>query len=104
MSKVAVKERVVVEESTGVLGGLRFTPQNLDFSRSGGTPKPVRKALVLQGPRQEVAKALKSGQKLVNQQVDAANSQIDGVKSTVTNVSSVGKFEVQLDAKIESLR
>ena len=103
MSKVAVKKKVVVEESTGVLSDAKVYARKIWWAGLGAYAKAGQegsenfKDLVKSGEGVE-----KQGKKLVNQQVDAANSQIDSVKSTVTsNVSSVkGKFEVQLD-KIE---
>ena len=103
MSKVAVKKKVVVEESTGVLSDAKVYARKIwlaglgAYAKAGQEGSEYFKDLVKSGEGVE-----KQGKKLVNQQVDAANSQIDSVKSTVTsNVSSVkGKFEVQLD-KIE---
>ena len=103
MSKVAVKKKVVVEESTGVLSDAKVYARKIwlaglgAYAKAGQEGSEYFKDLVKSGEGVE-----KQGKKLVNQQVDAANSQIDSVKSTVTsNVSSVkSKFEVQLD-KIE---
>lgn len=103
MSKVAVKKKVVVEESTSVLSDAKVYARKIwlaglgAYTKAGQEGSEYFKDLVKSGEGVE-----KQGKKLVNQQVDAANSQIDSVKSTVTsNVSSVkGKFEVQLD-KIE---
>lgn len=103
MSKVAVKKKVVVEESTSVLSDAKVYARKIwlaglgAYAKAGQEGSEYFKELVKSGEGVE-----KQGKKLVNEQVEAANSQIDSVKSTVTsNVSSVkGKFEVQLD-KIE---
>ena len=103
MSKVAVKKKVVVEESTSVLSDAKVYARKIwlaglgAYAKAGQEGSEYFKDLVKSGEGVE-----KQGKKLVNEQVEAANSQIDSVKSTVTNnVSSVkGKFEVRLD-KIE---
>ena len=103
MSKVAVKKKAVVEESSSVLSDAKVYARKIwlaglgAYAKAGQEGSEYFKELVKSGEGVE-----KQGKKLVNEQVDAANSQIDSVKSTVTsNVSSVkGKFEVQID-KIE---
>jgi len=103
MSKVAVKKKVVVEESTSVLSDAKVYARKIwlaglgAYAKAGQEGSEYFKDLVKSGEGVE-----KQGKKLVSEQVEAANSQIDSVKSTVTNnVSSVkGKFEVRLD-KIE---
>ena len=103
MSKVAVKKKVVVEESSSVLSDAKVYARKIwlaglgAYAKAGQEGSEYFKELVKSGEGVE-----KQGKKLVNEQVEAASSQIGSVKSTVTsNVSSVkGKFEVQLD-KIE---
>ncbi|MGE6794077.1 poly(hydroxyalkanoate) granule-associated protein [Pseudomonas guineae] len=103
MSKVAVKKKAVVEESTSVLSDAKVYARKIwlaglgAYAKAGQEGSEYFKDLVKSGEGVE-----KQGKKLVNEQVEAANNQIDSVKTTVTsNVSSVkGKFEVRLD-KIE---
>jgi len=103
MSKVAVKKKAVVEETSSVLSDAKVYARKIwlaglgAYAKAGQEGSEYFKDLVKSGEGVE-----KQGKKLVNEQVEAANSQIDSVKSTVTsNVSSVkSKFEVQID-KIE---
>ena len=103
MSKVAVKKKVVVEETSRVLSDAKIYARKIylaglgAYAKAGQEGSEYFKSLVKSGEGVE-----KQGKKLVNEQVEAANSQIDSVKTTVTsNVNSVkGKVEVQLD-KIE---
>ncbi len=103
MSKVAVKKKVVVEETSSVLSDAKVFARKIylaglgAYAKAGQEGSEYFKSLVKSGEGVE-----KQGKKLVNEQVEAANSQIDSVKTTVTsNVNSVkGKVEVQLD-KIE---
>jgi len=103
MSKVAVKKKAVVEETSSVLSDAKVYARKIwlaglgAYAKAGQEGSEYFKDLVKSGEGVE-----KQGKKLVNEQVEAANSQIDSVKSTVTsNVSSVkSKFEVRID-KIE---
>jgi len=103
MSKVAVKKKAVVEETSSVLSDEKVDARKIwlaglgAYAKAGQEGSEYFKDLVKSGEGVE-----KQGKKLVNEQVEAANSQIDSVKSTVTsNVSSVkSKFEVRID-KIE---
>jgi poly(hydroxyalkanoate) granule-associated protein len=103
MSKVAVKKKVVVAETSSVLSDAKIYARKIylaglgAYAKAGQEGSEYFKSLVKSGEGVE-----KQGKKLVNEQVEAANSQIDSVKTTVTsNVNSVkGKVEVQLD-KIE---
>lgn len=103
MSKVAVRKKVAADETTSVLSDAKVYARKIwlaglgAYAKAGQEGSEYFKELVKSGEGVE-----KQGKKLVDEQVEAANSQIDSVKSTVThNVSSVkGKFEVQLD-KIE---
>ena len=103
MSKVAVKKKAVVEETSTVLSDAKVYARKIwlaglgAYAKAGQEGSEYFKELVKSGEGVE-----KQGKKLVNEQVEAANSQIDSVKTTVTsNVSSVkNKVEVQLD-KIE---
>jgi poly(hydroxyalkanoate) granule-associated protein len=103
MSKVAVKKKVEVEETATVLSDVKVCAHKIwlaglgAYAKAGQEGAEYFKELVKNGESVE-----KQGKKLVDEQVEAANSQIDNVKKTVTsNVSSVkGKVEVQID-KIE---
>ncbi|MBU0807429.1 MULTISPECIES: phasin family protein [Pseudomonas] len=103
MSKVAVKKKAVVEETSSVLSDAKVYARKIwlaglgAYAKAGQEGSEYFKELVKSGEGVE-----KQGKKLVNEQVEAANSQIDSVKNTVTsNVSSVkDKFEGRLD-KIE---
>ena len=103
MSKVAVKKKAVVEETSTVLSDAKVYARKIwlaglgAYAKAGQEGSEYFKELVKSGEGVE-----KQGKKLVNEQVEAANSQIDSVKNTVTsNVSSVkDKFEGRLD-KIE---
>jgi poly(hydroxyalkanoate) granule-associated protein len=103
MSKVAVKKKAVVEETSSVLSDAKVYARKIylaglgAYAKAGQEGSEYFKSLVKSGEGVE-----KQGKKLVNEQVEAANNQIDSVKTTVTsNVNSVkGKVEVQLD-KIE---
>ena len=92
MSKVAVKKKAVVEETSSVLSDAKVYARKIwlaglgAYAKAGQEGSEYFKDLVKSGEGVE-----KQGKKLVNEQVEAANSQIDSVKS---------KFEVQID-KIE---
>lgn len=101
MSKVAKK--VEAEETTTVLSDVKVYARKIwlaglgAYAKAGQEGAEYFKELVKNGEGVE-----KQGKKLIDEQVEAANTQIESVKSTVTtNVNSVkGKVEVQLD-KIE---
>ncbi|UFQ98144.1 phasin family protein [Pseudomonas wenzhouensis] len=108
MSKVAVKKKVeaVVEDKAGVLDDVKGYARKIYLAGLGAYAKAGAEGV---GYFKELVKAGEGveskGKKLVDEQVEAANSQIESVKqsvnSNVTNVTSVkGKVEVQLD-KIE---
>ncbi|WP_347505523.1 phasin family protein [Pseudomonas anguilliseptica] len=92
MSKVAVKKKAVVEDPSSVLSDAKVYARKIwlaglgAYAKAGQEGSEYFKELVKSGEGVE-----KQGKKLVNEQVEAASSQIDSVK---------GKFEVQLD-KIE---
>jgi poly(hydroxyalkanoate) granule-associated protein len=101
MSKVAKK--VEAEETATVLSDVKVYARKIwlaglgAYAKAGQEGAEYFKELVKSGEGVE-----KQGKKLIDEQVEAANTQIESVKSTVTtNVNSVkGKVEVQLD-KIE---
>ncbi|MHA6492192.1 phasin family protein [Pseudomonas borbori] len=103
MSKVAVKKKVQVEAKATVLADVKVYARKIWLAGLGAYVKAGQegadyfKELVKNGEGVE-----QQGKKLVIEQVEAANSQIDSVKNNVThNVTSVkGKVELQLD-KIE---
>ena len=105
MSKVAVKKKVeaVVEDKAGLLDDVKGYARKIylaglgAYAKAGAEGAEYFKELVKTGEGVE-----SKGKKLVDEQVEAANSQIESVKQSVnTNVTSVkGKVEVQLD-KIE---
>ncbi|WP_417661846.1 phasin family protein [Pseudomonas sp.] len=103
MSKVAIKKKVVVEDSATVLTDAKIYARKIwlaglgAYAKAGQEGVEYLKELIKTGEGVE-----RKGKKIVDEQVDAANSQIDSVKSNVrSNVSSVkGKVELQLD-KIE---
>jgi poly(hydroxyalkanoate) granule-associated protein len=106
MSKVAAVKNVetaIEDKATTVLSDAKVYARKIWLAGLGAYAKASEegseyfKELVKSGEGVE-----KQGKKLVDEQVEAVNSQIDTVKSTVTsNVTSVkGKFEVQID-KIE---
>jgi len=105
MSKVAVKKKVeaVVEDKAGVLGDVKGYARKIYLAGLGAYAKAGAEGV---GYFKELVKAGEGveskGKKLVDEQVEAANSQIESVKQSVnSNVTSVkGKVEVQLD-KIE---
>ncbi len=99
MSKVAVKKKAEVEAKAGVLGDVKDYARKVWLAGLGAYAKAGKagqegaeyfKELVKAGEGVE-----EQGKKLVTEQVEAANSQIDSVTSSVK-----GKVEVQLD-KIE---
>lgn len=105
MSKVAVKKKVaaVTEDKAGLFSDVKGYARKIylaglgAYAKAGAEGAEYFKELVKSGESLE-----SKGRKLVDEQVEAANSQLDSVKKTVnSNVSSVkGKVEVQLD-KIE---
>ncbi|MGY4531661.1 poly(hydroxyalkanoate) granule-associated protein [Pseudomonas sp. TE3786] len=107
MAKVAAKKAVVkkVEDTTSVLTDVKHYSRQIWLAGLGAYAKAGKeglgyvKGLVSAGEGIE-----QKGKKLVTVQVEAANSQLDSVKKTVSsNVSSVkSKVEVQFD-KIEKV-
>ncbi|SDG61020.1 poly(hydroxyalkanoate) granule-associated protein [Pseudomonas benzenivorans] len=103
MSKVAVKKKAEVEEKATVLSDVKVYARKIWLAGLGAYAKAGQEGA---GYFKELVKAGEGvetqGKKLVSEQVEAANSQIDSVKTSVNNnVNSVkGKVEVQLD-KIE---
>ncbi len=105
MSKVAVKKKVetVVEDNAGLFDDVKGYARKIylaglgAYAKAGAEGVEYFKELVKAGEGVE-----SKGKKLVDEQVEAANSQIESVKQSVnSNVTSVkGKVEVQLD-KIE---
>lgn len=105
MSKVAVKKKVeaVVEDKAGLFVDVKGYARKIylaglgAYAKAGAEGVEYFKELVKAGEGVET-----KGKKLVDEQLEAANSQIDSVKQSVNgNVTSVkGKVEVQLD-KIE---
>jgi len=105
MSKVAVKKKVeaVAEDKAGLLDDVKGYARKIylaglgAYAKAGAEGVEYFKELVKAGEGVE-----SKGRKLVDEQVEAANSQIESVKQSVnSNVTSVkGKVEVQLD-KIE---
>ncbi|MBU1329577.1 MAG: phasin family protein [Gammaproteobacteria bacterium] len=105
MSKVAVRKKLEaeVDAKATVLTDVKVYARKIwlaglgAYAKAGQEGADYFKTLVKAGEGVE-----KQGKKQVAAQIDAANSQIDGVKSTVTsNVQSVkGKVDLQLD-KIE---
>lgn len=105
MSKVAVKKKVeaVAEDKAGLLTDVKGYARKIylaglgAYAKAGAEGVEYFKELVKAGEGVET-----KGKQLVDEQVEAANSQIESVKKTVNaNVTSVkGKVEVQLD-KIE---
>lgn len=105
MSNVAVRKKLEaeVDVKATVLTDVKVYARKIwlaglgAYAKAGQEGADYFKVLVKAGEGVE-----KQGKKLVTEQVDAANSQIDSVKSTVTsNVQSVkGKVDLQLD-KIE---
>lgn len=97
MSKVAVKKSV--EDKAAVLTDVKGYARKIWLAGLGAYAKAGQegvgyfKELVKTGEGVE-----QKGKKLVNEQVEAANSQIGSVKNTVISVK--GKVDVQLD-KIE---
>ncbi|MDH1264100.1 phasin family protein [Pseudomonas sp. GD03944] len=97
MSKVAVKKSV--EDKAAVLTDVKGYARKIWLAGLGAYAKAGQegvgyfKELVKTGEGVE-----QKGKKLVNEQVEAANSQIGSVKNTVIGVK--GKVDVQLD-KIE---
>ena len=106
MSKVAVKKKVeaVAEEKAGLFDDVKGYARKIylaglgAYAKAGAEGAEYFKELVKAGEGVE-----SKGKKLVDEQVEAANSQIESVKKSVnSNVTSVkGKVEVQLD-KIEN--
>lgn len=107
MAKVAAKKAVAkkVESSASVLTDVKHYSRQIWLAGLGAYAKAGKegvgyiKGLVSAGEGVE-----QKGKKLVTVQVEAANSQLDSVKQTVSNnVTSVkSKVEVQID-KLEKL-
>ncbi|WP_137886281.1 phasin family protein [Pseudomonas sp. 2FE] len=101
MAKVAVKKKAA--SKTNLLTDVKHYGRQIWLAGLGAYAKAGQEGA---GYLKELVKAgegvEQQGKKLVGEQVEAANSQIDTVKSSVShNVTSVkGKVEVQLD-KIE---
>ena len=105
MSNVAVKKKaqVVVEDKAGVLDDVLGYARKIylaglgAYAKAGAESAEYFKALVAAGENVE-----SQGKKLVDQQVEVANIQLQSAKEVVSgNLSSVkNKVEVQLD-KIE---
>ncbi len=100
MAKVAVKKKVEkVESKSTVLADAKVYARKIwlaglgAYAKAGAEGVDYFKELVKAGEGVE-----KQGKKLVDEQVEAANSQFDSVKSSVTGVKE--KVELQLD-KIE---
>ncbi|WP_369960192.1 phasin family protein [Pseudomonas benzenivorans] len=99
MSKVAIKKKTEVEAKAGVLSDVKVYARKVwlaglgAYAKAGQEGAEYFKELVKAGEGVE-----EQGKKLVGEQVEAANSQLDGVKNRVTSVK--GKVDVQLD-KIE---
>lgn len=96
MSKVAVKKKVEAEDKATRLADVKIYARKIwlaglgAYAKAGHEGSEYFKELIKTGETVE-----KQGKQLVTEQVDAANSQIDSVKSSVR-----GKVDVQLD-KIE---
>jgi poly(hydroxyalkanoate) granule-associated protein len=99
MAKVTLKKKIKAEEATAFsevklyarkiwLAGLGA------YARAGQEGTEYVKELIKTGEQVE-----KQGKKVVDEKLEAANSQIDSIKDEVTDAK--GRFEVQLD-KIES--
>lgn len=99
MSKVAVKKKVVVEDKATVLTDAKIYARKIwlaglgAYAKAGQEGAEYLKDLIKAGEGVE-----KKGKKIVDEQVDAANSQFESVKSNVSSVK--GKVEGRLD-KIE---
>ncbi|MNF39654.1 Poly(hydroxyalcanoate) granule associated protein (phasin) [compost metagenome] len=100
MAKVAVKKKVEkVESKPTVLADVKLYARKIwlaglgAYAKAGAEGVDYFKELVKAGEGVET-----QGKKLVDEQVEAANSQFDSVKNSVTGVKE--KVEVQLD-KIE---
>lgn len=96
MSKVAVKKNPEAEDKATVLSDVKVYARNIwlaglgAYAKAGKEGAEYFKELVKSGESVE-----KQGKKLVDEQVEAANSQLVSVKTSVK-----GKVDVQLD-KIE---
>ncbi|GLZ86073.1 hypothetical protein Pres01_21240 [Metapseudomonas resinovorans] len=100
MAKVAVKKKVEKAESKStVVSDVKLYARKIwlaglgAYAKAGAEGVDYFKELVKAGEGVE-----KQGKKLVDEQVEAANTQFDSVKNSVTGVKE--KVEVQLD-KIE---
>ncbi|NWL80793.1 poly(3-hydroxyalkanoate) granule-associated protein PhaI [Pseudomonas taiwanensis] len=100
MAKVAVKKKLEKAESKStVVSDVKLYARKIwlaglgAYAKAGAEGVDYFKELVKAGEGVE-----KQGKKLVDEQVEAANSQFDSVKNSVTGVKE--KVEVQLD-KIE---
>ncbi|MBS7690349.1 phasin family protein [Pseudomonas lalucatii] len=99
MSKVAIKKKAEAEAKAGVLSDVKVYARKVwlaglgAYAKAGQEGAEYFKELVKAGEGVE-----EQGKRLVGEQVEAANSQLDGVRNRVTSVK--GKVDVQFD-KIE---
>jgi len=107
MAKVAAKKAVAkkVESTASVLTDVKHYSRQIWLAGLGAYAKAGKEGVgYIKGLVSEGAGVEQKGKKLVTVQVEAANSQLDSVKQTVSNnVTSVkSKVEVQID-KLEKL-
>lgn len=94
MAKVALKKKVEVEQTTA-LSEVKVYARKIwlaglgAYAKAGQEGAEYVKDLIKTGEEAE-----KKGKKVVDKQIEAANSEIDTIKKEVTGVK--GKFEVQL--------
>ncbi|MDY7567622.1 phasin family protein [Pseudomonas sp. RTC3] len=94
MAKVALKKKVDAEQATA-LSEVKLYARKIwlaglgAYSKAGQEGAEYVKDLIKTGEEVE-----KKGKKIVDKQLDAANSEIDTIKDDVAGVK--GKFEVQL--------
>lgn len=94
MAKVALKKKVDAEQATA-LSEVKLYARKIwlaglgAYSKAGQEGAEYVKDLIKTGEEVE-----KKGKKIVDKQLDAANSEIDTIKEDVNGVK--GKFEVQL--------
>jgi poly(hydroxyalkanoate) granule-associated protein len=98
MAKVALKKKVEAEQATA-LSEVKVYARKIwlaglgAYAKAGQEGAEYVKDLIKTGEEAE-----KKGKKVVDKQIEAANSEIDTIKKEVTGVK--GKFEVQL-VKVE---
>jgi poly(hydroxyalkanoate) granule-associated protein len=98
MAKVALKKKVEAEQATA-LSEVKVYARKIwlaglgAYAKAGQEGAEYVKDLIKTGEEVE-----KKGKKVVDKQIEAANSEIDTIKKEVTGVK--GKFEVQL-VKVE---